>query len=107
MCVQMDTVIADQHSPGYLSGTPGEDQIERQPRLAGARWPADQHGTISHQHGRSVDAWACTPRHGAGSLTTKRAPATVGSPSALAGPARFSAQIRPPRASMIFLGLES
>jgi hypothetical protein len=35
-CVQMDTVIADQNGLGYLSGAPGKDEIERQPRLAGA-----------------------------------------------------------------------
>ena len=36
-CVEMDTVIADQNGGGYLPGAPGQDQIESEPRLAGAR----------------------------------------------------------------------
>ena len=35
-CVEMDTVIADQNSRRKLSGASGENQIEGQPRLAGA-----------------------------------------------------------------------
>ena len=102
----MDTVVADQNGRRKLSGAPGEDQIEGQPRFAGARGPADQHGAIAHQHGGGVHARALR-RHGAGSLTTKRAPATVGLPSASAGPRRFSAQMRPLWASMICLEIDS
>ena len=105
-CVQMDTVIADQHGRRNLSGAAGQDEIERQARFAGTRGPADQHGAIADQHGGGVDACAAA-RHGAGSRTTKRAPAIVGLPSALTGPARFSAQMRPPWASMICLEIDS
>ena len=35
-CVEMDTVIADQNGRRKLPGASGENQIERQPRLAGA-----------------------------------------------------------------------
>ena len=35
-CVEMDTVIADQNGRRKLSGASGENQIEGQPRLAGA-----------------------------------------------------------------------
>src|SRR6202051_336129 len=104
--LEVDAVIADQHGRRYLSGTPGQDEIERQPRFAGAGRPADQHRAISDQHGRCVDARACGVRHGTGSLTTKRAPAIVASPSALSGPARFSAQMRPPWASTICFEIE-
>jgi hypothetical protein len=32
----MDTVVADQNGRWKLPGAPGENQVERQPRLAGA-----------------------------------------------------------------------
>lgn len=35
-CVEMDTVIADQNGLRKLSGASGENQVEGQPRLAGA-----------------------------------------------------------------------
>ena len=35
-CVEMDTVIADQNGGRKLSGASGENQVEGQPRLAGA-----------------------------------------------------------------------
>ena len=104
---QMHAIVANQHRRRYLPGAPGQDQIERQSRFAGARGPADQHGPIAYQHGRGVYAGGPGARHGAGSRTTKRAPAMVGSPSALTAPARFSAQIRPPWASMICLEIDS
>ena len=43
---------------GICRGAPGEDQIERQPRFAGAGRPADQHRRVADQHGRGVDARA-------------------------------------------------
>ncbi len=106
-CVEMDTVVADQHGLSDLSRASGQDEIERQPRLACARRATDQHRPISHQHRGRVDAGSPGAGHGAGSLTTKRAPATVGSPSSPAGPVRFSAQTRPPCASMICFEIDS
>ncbi len=94
--LQMHAVVTNQQGGRNLPGAAGQDQIEREARLAGTRSPADQHGASSHQHRRAVNAGVSGPRHGAGSLTTKRAPAMLGSPSAPGGPARFSAQIRPP-----------
>src|ERR1700741_5368660 len=35
-CVEMDTVISDQNGRRQLPTTPRQDQVERQPRLAGA-----------------------------------------------------------------------
>ena len=35
-CVEMDTVITDQNRPRKLSGASSKNQIEGQPRLAGA-----------------------------------------------------------------------
>jgi hypothetical protein len=32
----MDAVVADQHGLGYLPAASGQDEIERQPRFAGA-----------------------------------------------------------------------
>ena len=55
---------------------------------------------------RRRGCWPCAAGHGAGSRTTKRAPTMVGSPSASPGPARFSAQIRPPWASTICLEID-
>ena len=69
------------------------------PRISTARFPTS-----------TAEAWtlgALAGRHGAGSRTTKRAPATVASPSAPTGPARFSAQMRPPWASMICFEIDS
>ena len=54
--LQIDPVVADQHGRRDLPGAAGQDQIERQPRLAGAGRPADQHGAVADQHGRRVDA---------------------------------------------------
>ncbi len=107
-CVEMDTVIADQNGGRKLPGAAGEYQLEGEAGLAGAGGAADQHGAISHPHGGSVHAGALG-RHGAGagSRTTKRAPSTVGLPSAPSGPWRFSAQIRPLCASMICLEIDS
>ena len=85
-CVEMDTVVADQNGRRELSGASREDQIEGQPRLAGPGRPSDQHGAIAHQYGGGVHAGAISHGEGAGSRTTKRAPATVGLPSASAGP---------------------
>ncbi|KJC57236.1 hypothetical protein UP10_29630 [Bradyrhizobium sp. LTSPM299] len=50
-CVEMDTVVADQNGRRELSGAAGENQIERQARLAGARRPPDQHGKAADQNG--------------------------------------------------------
>ena len=75
---EMDAVVADQHGRRNLPGAPGQDEIEGEARFAGAGGPADQHGAIADQHRGGVDARASGVRHGAGSRTTKRAPATVG-----------------------------
>src|SRR3954466_10319031 len=100
----MDTVIAHQNGRRQLAAAPGQDQIERQPGLAGTRGAADQDGAVADQNGGGVHARA---RHGAGSLTTKRAPDTVGLPSPSGGPTRFSAQMRPLWASMICLEIDN
>ncbi|KJC39195.1 hypothetical protein UP09_25350 [Bradyrhizobium sp. LTSP885] len=50
-CVEMDTVVADQNGRRELSGAAGENQIERQARLAGTRRPPDQHGMAADQNG--------------------------------------------------------
>src|SRR5713226_6994223 len=97
----MDTVVADQNGRQDLSGTAAQDQIEGETRLAGARGAADQHRAISDPDCGGVDGRTALVGHGAGSLTTKRAPAMVCSPSGPRGPRRFSAQMRPPCASMI------
>ena len=83
-----------------LPGTARQDEIEGEAGLAGAGGAADQHGLLADLDRGGVNAWAAVA-HSAGSLTTKRAPATVGAPSASSGPARFSAQMRPPWASTI------
>src|ERR1700743_1123726 len=105
----MHAVVTDQYGGGNLPGSPGQDEIEGEARFAGPGGPADQHGVRSHQHCRSVDARVHSAAHGAGagSRSTKRAPDTVASPSALVGPGRFSAQMRPPWASMICLEIDS
>src|SRR5689334_13082975 len=97
-CVEQDTVIAHQNGRRKLSGAPAQDQIEGQARLARAGGTADQHRATADLHGGGVDAAlrGHGPTHGAGSMTTKRAPAIVGSPSSPIGPGRFSAQMRPP-----------
>src|SRR4051794_9526019 len=95
----MHAIVADQRGGGNLPAASGEDEIECEPRFAGSRWPADQNRAVRHQHGGGVDGGL--RGHGAGSRTTKRAPATVFSPWALTGPGRFSAQMRPRCASMI------
>src|SRR4051812_10640099 len=101
-CVEVDTVIADQDGRRQLPRAAGENEVEGKPRLARAGGTADQHGAIAHQHGGGVHRRL----HCAGSRTMKRAPATVGWPSSSAGPARFSAQMRPPCASMICLEID-
>ncbi|TCU65389.1 hypothetical protein EDE08_1133 [Bradyrhizobium sp. R2.2-H] len=104
-CRQMDTVITDQNGPFDHARASRHDQIKGKARLAGARRPADQHRQRSDLDGGGVNAWPAVA-HRAGSLTTKRAPATVGAPSASSGPGRFSAQMRPPWASMICLEID-
>src|SRR5262249_13506641 len=101
-----DTVIPHQNSLRKLPGGPAHDQFKGQARLAGARRPTDQDCALSHLDRGGMDAGVRT-RHGSGSLTTKRAPATVGSPAEAFRPGRFSAQMRPPCASMICLEIES
>ncbi len=104
VCIQMDTVIADQNGGRKLPGTAGQDEIEGETRLAGTGWPADQDRAIADLHRGGMHGRICA--HGSGSRTTKRAPVTVGSPSASFGPGRFSAQMRPPCASMICLEID-
>ena len=108
-CVEPDTVVGHQNGLGKLSGAPGEDEVEGEARLAGARGAADQDRAAAHLHRGSMDARGLADGrlHGAGSLTTKRAPVTVGSPSSPTGPIRFSAQMRPLWASMICLEIDS
>ncbi len=55
-CVEMDTVIPHQNGRRQGSGAPGENQIEGQARLAGARRAADQHRTLADQNGGCVHA---------------------------------------------------
>jgi len=103
-CVEVDTVVAHQNRSWNLPGAAGENQLEGKARFAGTGGAANQYGALTHQHGGGV--YRGLPAHCAGSLTTKRAPATVGWPSSSGGPARFSAQMRPPCASMICLEIE-
>src|SRR5450432_2560434 len=103
----MDTVIPDQNGRWKLSRAPAQDEVEGEARFPRTGWSADQDRAGSHHHRRRMNAAFGYIGHGAGSLTTKRAPATVGSPSSPTGPARFSAQMRPLWASMICLEIES
>ena len=106
-CCEMNTVVTDKNGRRKLSGAPAQDELEREPRLSRAGWPTDQDRTISNLHRGRMHACVGMVGHGAGSLTTKRAPAIVGSPSSPTGPRRFSAQMRPPWASMICLEIDS
>jgi hypothetical protein len=104
---EMDPIVANQDRRRELPGAPGQDEIEGEPRFTGSRGAADQYRPPFDQHGGSVEACMLRHSHGVGSRTTKRAPATVASPSVLAGPARFSAQMRPPWASMICFEIDN
>ncbi len=104
--LEVDPVVPDQDRMRNLAGACGQDEVEGEARFAGSRRATDQYRTAFDQHRGGVDAWVPRRSHGAGSRTTKRAPATVGSPSALGGPGRFSAQMRPPWASMICFEIE-
>ena len=102
---QVNTIVADQNGRVDQARPTGEDEVEGEARFAGSRGAADQHRALSDPDGGSVNAGAGRA-HSAGSLTTKRAPATVGRSSDPVGPGRFSAQIRPPCASMICLEID-
>src|SRR5579871_2634701 len=102
----MYAVIAHKPGRGNQPGAAGKDEVEGEARFAGAGWAANQDRAIPDQHRGGVNAGIGLACHYVGSRTTKRAPATVASPSAPAGPTRFSAQIRPPWASTICLEIE-
>ena len=108
----MDAVVADQADGRSLAGAACQDEIEGKAGFAGPGGPANKYGAFADQHSGGVNAGArgtCigwVAGHQVGSRTVKRAPATVGEPSSAGGPARFSAQIRPPWASTICFEIE-
>jgi hypothetical protein len=48
---EVDAVIAHEDGRGNQAGTAGEDEVERQPRLARTGRAANEDGAISHPHG--------------------------------------------------------
>ncbi len=100
--LEKNAIVAHQHGWSNLPATPGKDEIEGEARFPCTGGAPDQYRTSSDPDRRCMDTRAAAAGHtGAGSLTTKRAPATVVSVSTPAGAGRFSAQMRPPCASMI------
>jgi len=91
---EMDTVVADQNRRRNLPCPAGQDADQRRGGFTGTGGAAD-HARRGRRRARQRRApFRGALRHCAGSLTTKRAPATVG--SRLAGrTGRFSAQMRP------------
>ena len=102
----MDPVIADQNGFRDLAGAAGDNEIEGEARFARARGAANQDRALADANRRGMNSCGNRTCHGAGSRTTKCAPIIVGTPSASAGPTRFSAQMRPPWASMICLEID-
>ena len=83
---------------GYLPGASGQDQIEREARLAGARGPADQHRPIADHDRGGVDA-------GARRRSWRRQPAPRSArrrPSASPSLGRAGAILRPDAPAMGF-----
>ena len=103
--IETHAIVTDQQCLCDCAGAARENEIERKTRFAGAGRAANENGLCADTNGGGVNAGG-RRRHVAGSRTTKRAPATRVSPSALEGPARFSAQIFPPCASMICLEID-
>src|SRR6185437_11715871 len=81
LCVEADAVVSDQNRGWNLPRAARQDKIEGEARLAGAGWTANQHRAIAHFHSGRMHAGLAGVGHSAGSLTVKRAPATVSVPS--------------------------
>jgi len=81
----MDPVIADQNGFRDLAGAAGDNEIEGEARFARARGAANQDRALADANRRGMN--------GCGSRTRQ-------------GPTRFSAQMRPPWASMICLEID-
>ena len=103
---EMDAIVGDQPREPQGSGARGFKEFERKPGFSGSGRSADQHRVRANQHGRGVHRRQRSRHHIAGRRTIKRAPVTVGVPSASGGPIRFSTQMAPPCASTICLEIE-
>jgi hypothetical protein len=55
MLPDMDTVIPDQFGRCQMARAAGQQEIEGKARFAGAGWPANKDGAVSHAHGGCVD----------------------------------------------------
>ena len=103
---EADLIVADKDASGFRI----IDECESERRFTTARSPANEDTKFTDRHRRRMN-----PRfllvfvHDLleGSLTTKRAPSILGRSPVSPGAAMFSAQIRPPCASMICFEIES
>src|SRR5262249_44376050 len=107
--LEVTAIVGYEHRERKLANLGGAQQREREARFSGARRAADQHRAGADQHSGSVDRghFGNAPAHIAGRRTMKRAPRTVGSPSASPISTRFSAHRRPPCASTICSEIDS
>src|SRR6516162_4426455 len=107
MRFEMNAVVAHQAREPQQAGVRRLNERECKLRFAGSRRPTDEDGARADQHGRGVHGRSLIRHHIAGSRTMKRAPSTKGVSSEAAGACwRFSAQMRPPCASMICLEID-
>src|SRR5260221_13173953 len=106
MRFEVKAIVADESGEPQQTRLRRLNERERKLRLARSRRPADEHGARAGQHGRGVHGRSLSRHHMAGSRTVKRAPSTTGAPST-AGRTRFSARMRPPCASILWLEMES
>src|SRR5947209_74688 len=107
MRLQMNAVVSHQAGEPQQPGVRCLNEREGKLRFAGSRRPTDEHGARAGQHGRGVPGRRLMRHHIAGSRTMKRAPSTKDVSSEAAGAdRRFSAQMRPPCASMMCLEIE-
>ena len=91
--LQMDAVVADQHWPRAAGpARPARIRSNASRDLPAPDGPRISTARCADQHRGGVDARAAGVGHGAGSLTTKRAPATVGF---AVGVGRTGAVLRP------------
>jgi hypothetical protein len=105
--LHLDAIVGDEACKGEVTGGRSLDQLEHEPRLAGARRSANEKGPRPHQNHRGVNGGDGVHEGYviAGSRTRKRAPRMRSSIAGLApgsrGATRFCASSRPPWASTI------
>ena len=104
---EVNAVVADEARELQQPRVRRLDEAERKLRLAGTRRSPDKHGASTCQHRGGMHGRSFGRHHMAGSRTMKRAPSTTAASPAAAARSRFSARMRPPCASMMYLEIDS